>query len=93
MIYYIILLTTYYYVIYFAGMYGNLFKGSSGAAFSHFRTWEAVGYILAFGYQSHLCLPIKAYILLVVLWLGMICYGIVERKEYKNRKADESNEN
>ena len=70
------------------GLYGSLFKSSSGSAFSHFRIWESTGYMLAFGYQSHLCLPVKAYILLAVLCFSIICYSIIEYVEWRNGKSD-----
>lgn len=66
-------------------LYGVLFKDNGEAAFSNYRVWESFGFIFAFGYQSHLCLNIKAYILVSVLGLGLIGYGIVEYIEWKKR--------
>ena len=69
-----------------SALLGVTFKGRSGVAFSHYRLWESVGFIAAFAYQSHLCLPIKAYILLAVLGLGMAGYITVEYWNWKNNK-------
>ena len=71
----------------FSALLGVMFKGSHGAAFSQYRLWESAGFMAAFAYQSHLCLPIKAYILLAVLGLGMAGYITVE---YGNQKNNES---
>ena len=71
----------------FTALYGVLFRNNCDAGFSNYRLWESIGFIAAFGYQSHLCLPIKAYILVSVLGLGMIGYSIVEYIEWKKRKA------
>lgn len=70
----------------FLALYGVLFKSNGEAAFSNYRLWESIGFILAFGYQSHLCLDIKAYILVSVLGLGLIGYGIVEYIEWKKKR-------
>ena len=69
-----------------AALYGVLFKDNGEAAFSNYRLWESIGFIVAFAYQSHLCLPIKAYILLAVLALGIAGYSIVEYIEWKKRR-------
>ena len=66
--------------------YGVLFKDKSDAAFSNYRLFEAVGYVISFAYQSHLCLSLKTYILLGVLSLGMIGYGAVELIEKKRNE-------
>ncbi|XP_067930678.1 protein unc-93 homolog A-like [Watersipora subatra] len=66
-------------------LYGVLFKDSHEAAFSNYRLWESIGFIIAFGYQSRLCLPIKAYILLAFLGLGIMGYSIVEWQERRNK--------
>ncbi|KAF6026923.1 UNC93A [Bugula neritina] len=66
-------------------LYGVLFIANGEAAFSNYRLFESIGFIMAFGYQSHLILPIKAYILLTFLCLGMAGYGILEYLERKNK--------
>ena len=66
--------------------YGVLFKDKSDTAFSNYRLFEAVGYVISFAYQSHLCLSLKTYILLGVLSLGMIGYCAVELIEKKRNE-------
>ena len=67
-------------------MYGVLFKDNSEAAFANLKVWHSVGLIMAFGYQSHLCLPIKVYILLGSLVVAMVGYMTVEVTEWRQRR-------
>lgn len=61
-----------------SAFYGTVFTGNSEAAFANYRLWESVGFIIAFGYSSALCVEVKTYILLVLLLLGMLGYAITE---------------
>uniref|UniRef100_A0A2K5CBS9 Protein unc-93 homolog A n=1 Tax=Aotus nancymaae TaxID=37293 RepID=A0A2K5CBS9_AOTNA len=65
-------------------LYGVLFEKSKEAAFANYRLWEALGFVIAFGYSTFLCVHVKLYILLGVLSLTMAAYGIVECVESKN---------
>uniref|UniRef100_A0A3Q2I3J5 Protein unc-93 homolog A n=1 Tax=Equus caballus TaxID=9796 RepID=A0A3Q2I3J5_HORSE len=65
-------------------LYGVLFEKNKEAAFANYRLWEAVGFVIAFGYSTFLCIYVKLYILLGVLSLTMVAYGIVEYLESKN---------
>nr|XP_055246780.1 protein unc-93 homolog A isoform X2 [Gorilla gorilla gorilla] len=65
-------------------LYGILFEKSKEAAFANYRLWEALGFVIAFGYSTFLCVRIKLYILLGVLSLTMVAYGLVECVESKN---------
>ncbi|XP_058389982.1 protein unc-93 homolog A isoform X2 [Diceros bicornis minor] len=65
-------------------LYGVLFEKNKEAAFANYRLWEAVGFVIAFGYSTFLCIYVKLYILLGVLSLTMVAYGIVEYVESKN---------
>ncbi|XP_055100247.2 protein unc-93 homolog A isoform X2 [Symphalangus syndactylus] len=65
-------------------LYGVLFEKSKEAAFANYRLWEALGFVIAFGYSTFLCVRIKLYILLGVLSLTMAAYGLVEWVESKN---------
>ncbi|XP_019514999.1 PREDICTED: protein unc-93 homolog A [Hipposideros armiger] len=65
-------------------LYGVLFEKNKEAAFANYRLWEALGFIIAFGYSTFLCVHVKLYILLGVLCLTMVAYGIVEYLESKN---------
>ncbi|CAD7691631.1 unnamed protein product [Nyctereutes procyonoides] len=66
-------------------LYGVLFEKNKEAAFANYRLWEALGFVIAFGYSTFLCVYIKLYILLGVLSLTMLAYGIVEYLEAKNQ--------
>ncbi|NP_001137419.1 protein unc-93 homolog A isoform X3 [Homo sapiens] len=65
-------------------LYGVLFEKSKEAAFANYRLWEALGFVIAFGYSMFLCVHVKLYILLGVLSLTMVAYGLVECVESKN---------
>lgn len=53
------------------------------AAFANYRLGESLGYVIAFGYSSFLCVSTKLGILLGVLTVTMMAYGIVEYLEPK----------
>ena len=78
-------------------LYGSIFSKTSEAAFSNYRMWESLGFIIAFAYSGFICTNIKIYVLTSVLILGMIGYYIVEwlhrldnRKDDNNRKDDKA---
>ncbi|XP_072499985.1 protein unc-93 homolog A-like [Notamacropus eugenii] len=64
-------------------IYGVLFVKNKEAAFANYRLWESLGFVIAFGYSTLLCVSIKLYIVIGVLILSMVFYGIVEVLEYK----------
>ncbi|MGH0143922.1 UNVERIFIED_CONTAM: hypothetical protein FKN15_027026 [Acipenser sinensis] len=68
-------------------LYGVLFEENKEAAFANYRLWESVGFVIAFGYSSYLCVDVKLYVVLAVLVVGMVLYGCVEYIEYKNPTA------
>ncbi|KAK1170739.1 hypothetical protein AOXY_G7665 [Acipenser oxyrinchus oxyrinchus] len=68
-------------------LYGVLFEKHMEAAFANYRLWESVGFVIAFGYSSYLCVDVKLYVVLAVLVVGMVLYGCVEYIEYKNPTA------
>ena len=67
---------------------GNLFKNESEAAFSNYRLWESLGFIIAFAYSTFLCTSIKLYILTAVLLTGMIGYYTVEIVHRKSKGGE-----
>ncbi|XP_046733780.1 UNC93-like protein [Diprion similis] len=72
------------------GLYGTLFRRNKEAAFSNYRLWESAGFVVAYAYSTHLCERMKLYVMLTVLFLGVIGYTIVEllhRRKQKRRKA------
>ncbi|KAM3861460.1 protein unc-93 homolog A-like [Diretmus argenteus] len=65
-------------------LYGILFPRDKEAAFSNYRMWESLGFVIAFAYSTFICLEYKLYILLAVLLLTAVTYPIVEYREYRN---------
>ncbi|KAM4694249.1 protein unc-93 homolog A-like [Discoglossus pictus] len=63
-------------------LYGVLFEKNKEAAFANFCLWESIGFVIAFGYSTVLCVSVKLYILLCVLFIGIIFYTVVEYLEY-----------
>lgn len=59
-------------------MYGVFFHDNQEAAFSNYRLWESLGFVLAFAYSKYLCVYVKLIILLVVLIISLIGYFIAE---------------
>ncbi|PSN46516.1 hypothetical protein C0J52_09032 [Blattella germanica] len=68
---------------------GMLFPGNEEAAYSNYRVWRSIGFILAYAYSPYLCTSTKIYILLGLLILGMMGYIVIEWGESK-RKKDEN---
>lgn len=64
-------------------MYGVFFHDNQEPAFSNYRLWESLGFVLAFAYANFLCIRVKLIILLLVLTISMIGYILAE---YINRK-------
>ncbi|CAO2628821.1 Protein unc-93 homolog A [Lemmus lemmus] len=77
-------------------LYGVLFEQKKEAAFANYRLGEALGFVIAFGYSSFLCVSTKLYILLGILSLTITAYGTVEylecRAASKAPPAGEENE-
>ena len=63
-----------------------IFDENSKAAFSNYRLWQSIGSIMAFGYQSSLCFPIKVYIMLMIFGLSIAGYGTVEFFQWTKRR-------
>ncbi|XP_016284496.2 protein unc-93 homolog A isoform X2 [Monodelphis domestica] len=59
-------------------IYGDLFVKNKEAAFANYRLWESLGFVIAFGYSTSLCVSMKLYILMVILFLSVALYGTVE---------------
>lgn len=64
-------------------LYGSLFGGESEAAFSNYRMWESLGFIIQYAYSFYLCASVKIYILTSVLVVGMSGYLAVEYVHWK----------
>ncbi|KAK6626994.1 hypothetical protein RUM44_009471 [Polyplax serrata] len=68
------------------GLYGTLFRRKKEAAFSNYRLWESVGFVIAYSYSTSLCADKKLYALLTVLCTGYLGYVIVEILHKKKQK-------
>ena len=68
-------------------LYGSLFASNEEAAFSNYRMWESVGFVIAFITGScGVCTFPKIIGVIVFLSVGMIGYFMVEYCEYQKKK-------
>ncbi|XP_050733436.1 UNC93-like protein [Eriocheir sinensis] len=58
--------------------YGVIFPGQSEAAFSNYRLWESVGFIITFATSTSLCIYSKIVIVLVFISIGFVGYLSIE---------------
>nr|XP_012632274.1 protein unc-93 homolog A isoform X1 [Microcebus murinus] len=65
-------------------LFGVLFEENKESAFASYRLFEALGFVIAFGYSTFLCVYVKLYILIGVLSVTMVAYGTVEYLESEN---------
>lgn len=70
--------------------YGVLFPTKQEAAFSNYRLWESLGFVISFAYGDFLCTDIKIYILMVVLVIGISLYGVIELMRRKESRDEYS---
>lgn len=70
---------------FFSAFYGVIFPNDQEAAFSNYRLWESLGFVISFAYSNSLCVDVKLYILIAILILGVFLYGVIEFK----RKNDQ----
>ncbi|KAM9316719.1 protein unc-93 homolog A-like [Gastrophryne carolinensis] len=68
-------------------LYGVLFDEHKEAAFANYRLWESLGYVIAYGYSTFLCVSVKLYILISVLIIAISFYTLVEYVESKRRQS------
>ena len=66
-------------------MYGVLFEKDEEAAFSNYRLWESLGFILAYILQNTVCVYTKLWVVLAVLAVGMAGYLFIEVKEWRKK--------
>lgn len=65
------------------GLYGTLFRRNKEAAFSNYRLWESLGFVIAYAYSTALCARMKLYAVMCVLAFGAFCYIIVEIRQLR----------
>ncbi|XP_038220754.1 UNC93-like protein [Zerene cesonia] len=68
--------------------YGILFPGREEAAFSNFRLWESVGYIIAYVISPHLRTSSKTYVLAVSMAVGVFLYFVVEYRDRREKRKN-----
>ena len=59
-------------------LYGILFVDNNEAAFSNYRLWQSLGFVLFYILTPYIRIRISLIILLIFLTLGMIGYGLTE---------------
>lgn len=64
-------------------LYGVIFPGESEAAFSNYRLWESLGFIIAYACSTLICIEAKITILLVFISLGAVGYYVIEAIEWR----------
>jgi len=67
-------------------LYGIIFPDHEEAAFSNYRLWESVGFIISYLNTNLLCIKPKLIFLLAVLCIGTIGYLFIEIHATKRRK-------
>ncbi|KAG1702353.1 UNC93-like protein [Nymphon striatum] len=70
-----------------SSLYGVLFAKDEEAAFSNYRLWESLGYVMVSAYHNYFCMRVKLYILVSLLVVGMIGYAIIETQVKARKKA------
>eukprot|EP00794_Sanderia_malayensis_P014408 gene14408-15909_t len=58
--------------------YGHLFPTNQEAAFSNYRLWESLGFVIAFAVGNYMCVRAKLYMLIAFLLTGIAGYGMIE---------------
>lgn len=62
-----------------------IFSDSAEAAFSNYRLWESVGFIIAYVMGGTLCIKAKLIINITFLIIGISGYYLIELKFIKSR--------
>jgi len=71
-------------------LYGVLFASDEEAAFSNYRLWESMGFLVAFITQaSGVCIFPKFILTLCVLFVAMVGYLILEVMERKESPSSD----
>lgn len=55
-----------------------VFRENMEAAFSNYQVWNNVGQSLSYAWSYHLCVYTKAYLMIVIVSIAIICYLIIE---------------
>jgi len=68
--------------------YGELFTNNQEAAFSNFRLWTSMGFVISFVCSSLVCLDVKLYMLIGMVLVGFVLYLLVETMRKKEEKSE-----
>ena len=71
------------FLFFLTALYGVLFEKDEEAAFSNYRLWESLGFILAYILQNLVCIDVKLWVVVAVLGAGMGGYLAIEVMEKK----------
>ena len=75
-------------------LYGCLFASNEEAAFSNYRMWESLGFVIAFiTNATEVCILPKIIGLIIFLIIGMAGYFIVELTLKRDQKQQAGNNN
>ena len=75
-------------------LYGCLFASNEEAAFSNYRMWESLGFVIAFiTNATEVCIFPKIIGLIIFLIIGMVGYFIVELTLKRDQKQQAGNNN
>ncbi|KAI0980382.1 hypothetical protein GJ496_003647 [Pomphorhynchus laevis] len=58
--------------------YGFVFKNNLEPAYSNYRLWESIGFVVAYAYTPFIRVKDSAIVLIVILTLGVIGFGVVD---------------
>lgn len=64
--------------VFWTAMYGVFFHDNQEPAFSNYRLWESLGFVIAFAYANFLCINVKLIILLAMLIVSLVGYFMAE---------------
>lgn len=55
-------------------LYAIVFPGNEDAAYSNFRLWQSLGFVVAFAYSHYLCIAAKIYVIMALLVVGVAAW-------------------
>lgn len=74
----------YFFYLFLLALYGVVFPNEAAAAFSNYRLWESLGFVVAYIYGNRICVDAKLWVISAFLVCGMAGYLIVEWIIWKN---------
>ncbi len=65
-----------------------LFEREEEAAFSNYRLWESLGFLVAYILQTQVCVLTKLWVLVFFLSTGMAGYAVIEILEARKTRSN-----